>query len=98
MPESPTPASAQASVAAFATAFAGIAATRMRDMPLCNPALSVAVVGFRAWRDHQIGVLITPWCMNLICLPAAHAPPANIASGSPRSLELPSGDYDFLTA
>lgn len=82
----------------LAAAFEAIAATRMRDMPLNNPALTVAAVGFRNWQHDQIGVLITPWCMNLICLPGLETVLNDTASGSSRCLELPSGDYEFLTA
>lgn len=43
-----------------------IAATTMHGMPLCNPALEVACVGFEAQDTTLQGILITPWCMNLI--------------------------------
>lgn len=79
-------------------AFVRIAATRMRDMPLCNLALSVEAYGFRAWRNDAVGILITPWCMNLICLPAPDSPWQAASCGSAHSLPLPSGDYDFLGA
>lgn len=88
----------QPTPAALAAAFSSIATTRMRDMPLCNPTLTVEVVGFRAWQQDQIGVLVTPWCMNLICLPGADTPWESSASGNTHSLNLPSGDYEFLTA
>ena len=37
----------------------------MADAPICNPALDVACVGFSAWGDKYLGVLVTPWFMNL---------------------------------
>jgi [NiFe] hydrogenase assembly HybE family chaperone len=83
---------------ALAAAFRHIAATRMRAMPLCNPALSVEAIGFRDWRNDRVGVLITPWSMNLICLPGPDSRWQPASSGSPHSLPLPSGDYDFLNA
>ena len=46
-----------------------IADERMQGMPFVNRALRVEAVDFRAWDDHQVGVLITPWFMNLILLP-----------------------------
>jgi [NiFe] hydrogenase assembly HybE family chaperone len=42
----------------------------MRDAPICNPALEVACVGFRAWGGRILGVLVTPWFMNLVLTPA----------------------------
>ena len=52
-------------------AFEQIARTRMADLPLNNPQLDVATVDFRAedGGDFALGVLVTPWCMNLLRLP-----------------------------
>lgn len=47
---------------------------RMQGVPILNPALSVEAVGF-AWGDEAQtvaeGVLVTPWFMSLVRLPAA---------------------------
>lgn len=52
-------------------AFERIARTRMAEMPLNNPRLDVATVDFRAddAGAFALGVLVTPWCMNLLRLP-----------------------------
>ena len=42
---------------------------RMRDLPIVNPRLEVEAVGFDQWEDQDLGVLITPWFMNLVLLP-----------------------------
>ena len=47
---------------------------RMQGVPILNPALSVEAVGFQWGDDGQTvaeGVLITPWFMSLVRLPAA---------------------------
>ncbi len=44
---------------------------RMRDLPIVNPRLSVEAIGFEQWEDKDLGVLITPWFMNLVLLPDA---------------------------
>ncbi len=80
-----------AAVRAF---FEHVAASAMADMPLCNPALAVATVGFRRWREHWLGALLTPWCMNLMLLPDAEA--AAGREGETRWLKFPSGDYPFI--
>ena len=49
--------------------FEQIGAGRMAGLPLLNDALAVEVVGFLAWRGMHLGVLITPWCVNLMALP-----------------------------
>lgn len=45
---------------------------RMSDLPMVNPVLSVAAIGFalhegKEWR----GVILTPWGINLMLLPAS---------------------------
>lgn len=54
--------------------FADIAATRMQGVPVLNPALRVQAVGFAPQADPEggewlLGILVTPWFMNLVCLP-----------------------------
>ena len=78
--------------------FRAIAATRMAGVALLNPALEVEAVGFRRWGDAWVGVLVTPWFMNLICLPDAATAGTLQASGTRREVELPSGSYEFLCA
>lgn len=54
--------------------FRDIAATRMQGIPILNPALQVEAIGFQQWDGPQgrlwVGVLLTPWFMNLLLLPA----------------------------
>lgn len=78
--------------------FRHIAATRMAGMAMVNPALAVEAVGFRALGQDWVGVLITPWSMNLLCLPGPDTEWKEAPSGTKKELELPSGAYEFLTA
>jgi len=50
-------------------AFERIQVERMAGLPLLNDALEVEVVGFLDWGGMHLGVLITPWCVNLMALP-----------------------------
>jgi [NiFe] hydrogenase assembly HybE family chaperone len=80
--------------AALAAAFERIARTRMRDMPLCNPALRVETLEFRPWQGGNVGALVTPWCINLVLLPD---PPAVVmAADGRRTVHFPSGSYEFM--
>lgn len=79
---------------ALVAGFERIAATRMAGMPLCNPALDVEAVGFRAHGGGMVGVLVTPWSINLVLLPAPGTPP--LATGERVSAGFPSGSYDFM--
>ena len=54
-------------------AFARIHRERMADVPILNEALRVEAVGFVARGDEVLGVLVTPWFMNLMLVPAEPA-------------------------
>jgi [NiFe] hydrogenase assembly HybE family chaperone len=66
----------------------------MHDLPIVNAALDVEAIGFRDFGGHSLGVLVTPWFMNLILLPA-DATWANIAGGDTVPIELPSGKLEM---
>lgn len=84
-------------VGRLGAAFARIAATRMAGLPMNNPALRVATVGFRPWHeDYQVGVLITPWAINLVLLGDAAAGNLRLAADRRRTWDFPSGSYDFM--
>jgi len=68
-------------------------AERMAGLPVYNPALAVEL---RGWREVAgvggVGVLITPWCMNLFWQPLAEAELPG--KGEQALLSLSSGDYE----
>lgn len=76
--------------------FAHIAATRMAGLPVVNPALHVAAVGFRAWQGCRVGVLVTPWSLSLVLLPGAHAAPRRLLPDERQTWDFPSGSYAFM--
>lgn len=69
-----------------------IATERMQGLPIVNPALEVEAVGFGAIDGHEVGVLIAPWFMNLVVLPATDDWDAE-AAGATVQWPLPSGRY-----
>lgn len=81
------------------TAFDHIALTRMHDVPICNRLLQVEAVGFqRTPEGHWAGVMITPWAINLLCLPGQAAGWPALAACSKHDWHFPSGDYEFTVA
>ncbi|RTL47953.1 MAG: [NiFe]-hydrogenase assembly, chaperone, HybE [Rhodocyclaceae bacterium] len=90
------PLSADAPEATLVAAFQRIAATRMADMPFCNPVLAVEAVAFRDWQDARVGVLVTPWAVNLVAL----ARPGGVLPRLPldrfQTWAFPSGAYEFM--
>lgn len=73
---------------------------RMQDVPVCNPALEVKAVGFREWGDYALGVMLTPWFMNLMLLPRnsqdCEGPIEGCKEGSKQLHHFPSGSYEFI--
>ena len=81
---------------AVAAVFARIARERMHDVPICNRALSVEVVGLRAWQGLWVGVVITPWAMNLLVLPGGSDAFVPLRVGGEHIWDFPSGAYAFM--
>lgn len=77
-------------------AFGEIARTRMVDVPIINPALRVEAVGFHEWKGKWIGVLVTPWTINLVLLPGENAPLIPLALDEKMTWNFPSGAYEFM--
>jgi [NiFe] hydrogenase assembly HybE family chaperone len=71
------------------------AAGRMQGLPICNSALAVEDVGFREHDGRLVGVIVTPWFMNLTVLPAS-ADLATWRKGDTARVEFPAGAYEFV--
>jgi [NiFe] hydrogenase assembly HybE family chaperone len=70
----------------------------MRDLPLYNDKVAIEAIGFRVFgEDALLGVLLTPWFMNLILLPLAPMPMDMAKIGKHERIELPAGTRDFVT-
>lgn len=78
-----------ARVEALRSAFYRIQSERMQDVPLLNPALAVATIGFRHWDAYYLGVLVTPWMMKLIGLPVV----TGQLEQAVQTWRFPSGEY-----
>jgi len=78
-------------------AFRAVAA-RMAGLGFVNPALEVEAVDFAPWNGHWLGVLVTPWFMNLTLAPRDVALWHALAPGAKRSYTFPAGTYEFIGA
>lgn len=84
--------------ARFEAVFREIHAARMKGVPFVNGALSVKAVGFRIHEGRVAGVLVTPWFMNIILLPAPGEDWSGLPTGTRAAIDFPSGTYEFLSA
>ena len=67
----------------------------MQDTPLCNEKIQVEAIGFRPHQEQILGIMVTPWFMNLVLAPLpGHDFPAG-RMGDKRPLVLPVGPVDF---
>jgi [NiFe] hydrogenase assembly HybE family chaperone len=83
-------------VCGLAVRFRQIGDEQMRDLPFYNPQLQVETIEFTELSDDDlIGVLITPWFMNLLVLPLDLTPVDARRYGESRLLALPGGKLQF---
>ena len=71
---------------------------RMQDMPMVNPSIGIHAIGFHRWQGHVLGILITPWCMNLLCLPGADEDWSDQPDLRKVIHQFPSGNYEFINS
>ncbi|QIL79449.1 [NiFe]-hydrogenase assembly chaperone HybE [Diaphorobacter sp. HDW4A] len=87
----------QSRVAELQACFIHIAKSRMQGVALLNPSLRVRALGFQLMADETaaMGVLVTPWFMNLLCLPLVRSDePQRV--GEQRIRHLGGTDFAFL--
>jgi len=69
----------------------------MRDLPIYNDKIAIEAIGFRPFGDATLlGVVLTPWFMNMITLPIEPVPMDMAAIGRTVSVELPAGKRTFV--
>ena len=78
------------------TVFNRIYRERMSDMPMINRKLSVHAVGFQRWNQDYLGILITPWFMNLMLLPGDSKNWSGLQELGKQTHLFPSGRYEFI--
>ena len=68
------------------------------ELPPVNPRLRCISVGFVRYRGDWLGVVITPWFMDLVLLPGGGILWGDIPAGQRRYIELPQGTVAFTAA
>ena len=81
---------------AVEAAFFRIQREQMADVPILNPALSVAAVDFQRWQGHWLGIVVTPWCMSMLLVPGSSEQWVSTGENQRRFVRFPAGDFAFL--
>jgi len=76
----------------------GSAAERMHGLAFVNSALRVRAIDFQPWNGHWLGVLVTPWSINLMLLPCERSEWHPVQAGAKRRYGFPAGDFEFIDA
>ena len=92
-PDPPLPDPSPRLVAAFRDV-----ADRMEGLGFVNPALQVEAVAFEPWQGHWLGVMVTPWFMNLVLLPRERSQWQPLPLRAKRKLHFPAGVFEFIGA
>jgi [NiFe] hydrogenase assembly HybE family chaperone len=79
-------------LAALESSFERIARESMLGLPFYNEALAVEAVFFRPFGAERLGVLVTPWFMNLMLIPETPVPFDSEQIGARRTIALPGGE------
>lgn len=78
---------------ALETCFIQIQQQRMVDVPILNPSLQVQAVDFQLFQQNWLGILITPWFMNLL-----YFHPDNEFVGNKVAHLFPAGQFEFIVS
>ena len=87
-----------ARVGALVELYRHIAGTRMDGVPILHAGLSVRAIGFERVGSGALGILLTPWFMNLVWLPLAAGEEAPLALGVSRARGIGNERFDFIGA
>lgn len=68
----------------------------MQGIPILNPAIEVQALGFQEHEGRVLGVIITPWLMNVVILPKDDEDWSHMKLGDKRPHEFASRAYKFM--
>lgn len=69
---------------------------QMQGIPILNPAIKVQALGFQEYQGRILGVIITPWLMNVVMLPGENDDWNGLEVGKKQLHKFPSKTYKFM--
>ncbi|MCW8931422.1 MAG: [NiFe]-hydrogenase assembly chaperone HybE [Gammaproteobacteria bacterium] len=76
--------------------FEHILQENMQGIPILNNKLQVQTLGFQKFEGRIIGIVITPWLMNLIMLPNEDDDWNELELGKKMPIKFPSSSHKFM--
>jgi len=76
--------------------FTRIQYDQMAGIPILNNRLRVQTLGFQVYRGRCIGLLITPWLMNLMIFPGEGEDWSSLKLGSKQERSFPANSYNCM--
>lgn len=64
---------------------------------MLHPRVHVQAVGFHKWKYFWLGIIVTPWCMNVILAKGQPSKWKSIPEGRRLHYPFPAGMYDFIS-
>ena len=77
-------------------AFERILREKMQGIPIVNPAIRVETLGFQQYEGRVFGIVVTPWLMNLVLLPADDDDWSELELGDKKWHRIGPRQYKFL--
>lgn len=71
--------------------------TRMKAIPIVHPLVGVHAVGFHRWTHFWLGVMVTPWAINLILTEGETGYWKSVPEGQKLHYRFPAGLFDFIS-
>ncbi|WOH52215.1 [NiFe]-hydrogenase assembly chaperone HybE [Bradyrhizobium sp. sBnM-33] len=82
----------------LSAAYRDIADRTMRDLPIFNEALSVEAIALRAREGRIVGMMVTPWFMNVVTPMRDGISQSSPGPGSNLRLRFPAGEIEFTVS
>ncbi len=86
----------QAAAVTLLQTFEHILQENMQGIPILNNKLQVQTLGFQKFEGRIMGIVITPWLMNLIILPNEDDDWNELELGKKMPVKFPSASYKFM--
>lgn len=69
---------------------------QMQGIPILNPLITVETLGFHEYQGRIVGIVITPWMMNMLMLPKDDEDWSQYNIGHKLPHQFPSSTYKFM--